>query len=106
MTDSDTTPLSQREYLSPAQLAAYAGISIDSAYRLAWSLGARRRRHVGLRVRRALVDEHLTKPDPAPAAATRAPRKAGAPVACQTSDDDEEVLPGITRGMLKEQAGF
>lgn len=95
-----------REWLSPEQLAAYLGISLSSAYRLAWDLGARRRPRVGLRVRRSVVDQHMQTP--APMAARAGPRP-GSRVACPAEDEDEneqEVIPGVKRGDLKRRVGF
>lgn len=92
-----------REWLTMEQLAEYLDISASSAYRLAWKLGARRKPLVGLRVRRVEVDEYMApQVDGAPGSAPQP----GLTVACPSDDDDEEVLPGLTRRQLKEQAGF
>lgn len=96
---STAAPLHHREWLSAPELAEYLGISLSAAYRLAHDLGARRRKRVGLRVRRALVDQHVAPPPPAPPVGP-----AGTPPACPDRDD-EEVLPGLTRRQLRAAAG-
>lgn len=98
MTTRTAIPLSEREFLTPEDIAAYLCISLSSAYRLAHDLGARRRKRVGLRVRRTLVDAHVSPPTPAPADSP-----AGTQPACRDREA-EEVLPGLTRRQLRERA--
>lgn len=92
--EADERPLREREWLSPKQVAEYVGISLSSAYELVHALGVKKKPHVRLRVRRQMVDDYLTPPEP----------QAGTPAACPgTDDDDDEVLPGLTRRQLREQ---
>ncbi len=88
------------EWLGIDELAAYAKISRSSAYELAHTLGARRRLHVGLRVRRSAVDSYLDGSSQQPA--TRKPGR-GTRIASARS---HEAVPGMTEAELIDKAGF
>jgi hypothetical protein len=95
------------ELLSAADLADLLGIAVSSAYRLARVIPSYKLPGVGLRFHRADVEAFTQahRRDPAVGARPQCPAR-GVGMRLATADDDEEVLPGLTRRVLKEQAGF
>lgn len=94
-----------REQLSIHEIVIIYGISRAAAYDLRRRI--RSYRFYGVRFRRAEVEAFLesTARPPEPLAESRI--RAGMSLASlPTGGDDEEVLPGLTRGELKKKAGF
>lgn len=92
------------ELLTVAQLAEFFGVSRSAAYRLSRRLRSYRAPGVGLRFRRSDAEAYLEAHGRDPGAAVHPIRRRGTRVASAGDDLDAEVLPGLTRRQLREQA--
>lgn len=92
--------------LTVQQLADLLGIVRSSAYRLVRHLPVYRVPGVGVRLRRSDVEAWLASHRRNHVGTTPRSHRRGTPVASARDDDDAEVLPGLTRRQLKEQAEF
>lgn len=86
-----------------ARIPTHAGCKLTAVYRLVSYLPSYRIRGMGLRFARADIDHHIAAgrrvPAPAPSRPTPGPPLASAP-----PDEDEEIMPGMTRRQLHAKA--
>jgi len=99
------TGVPQTDWLTTEQVMTYLGISRSGVERIKKAVPWRKAPGVGVRFKRSDIDRYLEdyRIDPPEQTPTHPIRDRGTPIA---KGDGVEVLPGITRQMLKEQAGF
>jgi len=93
------------DWLTTEQVMTYLGISRSGVERIKKAVPWRKAPGVGVRFKRSDIDRYLEeyRIDPPELTPTHPIRDRGTPIA---KGDDVEVLPGVTRAQLKEQAGF